>query len=45
MLSRRLVMLAALLPAGFLNNAWAQAAFPSKPLRIVVPFGAGAWPT
>ena len=41
MLSRRLVMHAALLTPGVFNNAWAQAAFPSKPLRIVVPFGAG----
>ena len=41
MLSRRLVMHAALLTAGFFNSAWAQAVFPSKPLRIVVPFGAG----
>jgi tripartite-type tricarboxylate transporter receptor subunit TctC len=41
MLSRRLVIQAALLPAGVFNKAWAQAAFPSKPLRIVVPFGAG----
>jgi tripartite-type tricarboxylate transporter receptor subunit TctC len=34
-------MNAALLSAGFSNMAWAQATFPSKPLRIVVPFGAG----
>ena len=41
MLSRRLVMHAALLTSGFIGAAWAQAAFPSKPLGIVVPFGAG----
>jgi tripartite-type tricarboxylate transporter receptor subunit TctC len=31
----------AFLTEEFYNKAWAQAAFPSKPLRIVVPFGAG----
>jgi tripartite-type tricarboxylate transporter receptor subunit TctC len=41
MLSRRLLMQAALLSAGFSNMARAQTTFPSKPLRIVVPFGAG----
>lgn len=41
MLSRRHVMYAALLSSGLPNMAWSQATFPSKPLRIVVPFGAG----
>ena len=41
MLNRRRLVQAALLSAGALNTAWAQSSFPSKPLRIVVPFGAG----
>ena len=41
MLSRRHVMYSALLSSGLPNMAWSQATFPSKPLRIVVPFGAG----
>ena len=41
MLNRRQLMSAALLSAGLSNKAWAQASFPAKPLRIVVPFGAG----
>ena len=41
MLNRRQLINAALLSAGFSNMAWAQVAFPSKPVRIVVPFGAG----
>ena len=41
MLSRRQLMYAALLSSGLPNMAWSQTPFPSKPLRIVVPFGAG----
>jgi tripartite-type tricarboxylate transporter receptor subunit TctC len=41
MLSRRHVITAALLSSGFSMQAWSQVNFPSKPLRIVVPFGAG----
>ncbi len=41
MLNRRQLMTTALLSAGFSNMAWAQGTFPTKPLRIVVPFGAG----
>ena len=41
MLSRRHVMYAAFFSSGLSNMAWSQATFPSKPLRIVVPFGAG----
>ena len=41
MLSRRHLMYAALLSSGLPNMAWSQATFPAKPLRIVVPFGAG----
>jgi tripartite-type tricarboxylate transporter receptor subunit TctC len=41
MLSRRHLMYAALMSSGLPNMAWSQATFPAKPLRIVVPFGAG----
>ena len=41
MLNRRHLLQTALLSAGAFNTAWAQSSFPSKPLRIVVPFGAG----
>jgi tripartite-type tricarboxylate transporter receptor subunit TctC len=41
MLNRRHLVTAALLSAGLSSNGWAQPVFPTKPLRIVVPFGAG----
>jgi tripartite-type tricarboxylate transporter receptor subunit TctC len=41
MLNRRHLITATLASAGLSSVAWAQTAFPSKPLRIVVPFGAG----
>ena len=41
MFQRRTLLKTAVLSALPLANAWSQAAFPSKPLKIVVPFGAG----
>ena len=41
MFQRRTLLKTAALSALPLANAWSQAAFPSKPLKIVVPFGAG----
>jgi hypothetical protein len=41
MLNRRHLIQAAALSAMPMGMALAQPAFPSKPLRIVVPFGAG----
>jgi tripartite-type tricarboxylate transporter receptor subunit TctC len=41
MLNRRHLIQAAALSGIPMGMAWAQPAFPSKPLRIVVPFGAG----
>ncbi|MBX3642544.1 MAG: tripartite tricarboxylate transporter substrate binding protein [Rubrivivax sp.] len=41
MMRRRIALLAALLGAGLHSAGWAQADWPSKPVRIVVPFAAG----
>ena len=41
MMRRHLVLLAAMLGAAFSGPAWAQADWPTKPVKIVVPFAAG----
>ena len=41
MIQRRTWLQAAVLSTLPAANAWSQASFPSKPLKIVVPFGAG----